>query len=156
MAVQTITYDNKVALNENAEIADINKCNASDMNEIKSVVNNNSGILGNSLVYSANETNTGKTWIDGKPIYRKVLEFTTSSSSVTGWTNIAVIDSNMDNIINIYGYTLFGGNKTPIPRYESTEYYLIFLAVGGNLRYRSVGFTSATCELVVEYTKTTD
>lgn len=34
-----ITYTNKVALNENQEIADINKVNASDMNEIKSVVN---------------------------------------------------------------------------------------------------------------------
>ena len=47
MAVQTITYDNKVALNENTEIADINKCNASDMNEIKSVVNNNANEFNN-------------------------------------------------------------------------------------------------------------
>lgn len=41
MAVQTITYDDKSFLNENASIADVNKCNASDMNEIKAVVNNN-------------------------------------------------------------------------------------------------------------------
>lgn len=34
-----ITYTNKVALNENPNIADINKVKADDMNEIKSVVN---------------------------------------------------------------------------------------------------------------------
>lgn len=34
-----ITYADKVALNENEEIADINKVNASDMNEIKNIVN---------------------------------------------------------------------------------------------------------------------
>ena len=27
------------------------------------------------LVYSTSETPTGKTWIDGKPIYRKVIQF---------------------------------------------------------------------------------
>ena len=46
MAIQTIQYQNKVALNTNPEIADINKCNASDMNEIKSVVNNNANNIG--------------------------------------------------------------------------------------------------------------
>ena len=34
-----ITYEDKVALYENEEIADINKCNASDMNEIKHTIN---------------------------------------------------------------------------------------------------------------------
>lgn len=36
-----ITYDDKVALYENTDIADINKVKADDMNEIKSVVNEN-------------------------------------------------------------------------------------------------------------------
>ena len=34
-----ITYEDKVALNENADIANINKVTAGDMNEIKQVVN---------------------------------------------------------------------------------------------------------------------
>ena len=34
-----ITYEDKVALYENEDIADINKCNADDMNEIKNVIN---------------------------------------------------------------------------------------------------------------------
>lgn len=41
MAVQKITYDDKSFLNQNSNIADVNKCNDTDMNEIKSVINNN-------------------------------------------------------------------------------------------------------------------
>ena len=40
-----ITYTNKVALNENSDIADINKVKADDMNEIKACVNNNDDML---------------------------------------------------------------------------------------------------------------
>jgi hypothetical protein len=40
-----ITYTNKVALNENNDIADINKVKADDMNEIKECVNNNDDML---------------------------------------------------------------------------------------------------------------
>lgn len=36
-----ITYEDKVALNVNSDIADVNKCNATDLNEIKNVVNEN-------------------------------------------------------------------------------------------------------------------
>lgn len=36
-----ITYTDKVALNINQDVADVNKCNATDMNEIKQVVNEN-------------------------------------------------------------------------------------------------------------------
>lgn len=47
MAVQTITYDDKSYLNQNSDIADVNKVNDSDMNEIKTVVNNNATELTN-------------------------------------------------------------------------------------------------------------
>ena len=82
-----ITYQDKVALNVNSDIADINKVTASDLNEIKEVVNandDNMGLLSNlnttnksSMVNAINEVNNkfnysteeqviGK-WIDGKP-----------------------------------------------------------------------------------------
>jgi hypothetical protein len=41
MAVQTINYDDKQYLNQNADIPATNKVQDTDMNEIKSVVNNN-------------------------------------------------------------------------------------------------------------------
>lgn len=47
MAISNINYDTKVALYENSGIADINKVKADDMNEIKSVVNNNATELTN-------------------------------------------------------------------------------------------------------------
>lgn len=45
MAVQTITYDDKQYLNQNADIPATNKVQDADMNEIKSVVNNNANEL---------------------------------------------------------------------------------------------------------------
>lgn len=66
--MQTIGYTNKTALNVNSGISDVNKCNASDMNSIKSVVNANASECGNasslntsnktSLVNAINEVNT--------------------------------------------------------------------------------------------------
>lgn len=41
-----ITYENKVELNVNSNIADVNKCNATDLNEIKKVVNTNDDKVG--------------------------------------------------------------------------------------------------------------
>lgn len=41
-----ITYDNKIQLNENANIPNNQKCRAVDMNEIKNIVNGNDDIVG--------------------------------------------------------------------------------------------------------------
>lgn len=41
MSLLKITFDDKQQLNENANVAAINKCRAIDLNEIKNVVNNN-------------------------------------------------------------------------------------------------------------------
>lgn len=67
--MQTISYTNKTALNMNSSIADVNKCNASDLNEIKSVVNTNANECGDAsnlnttdkttLVNAINEVNIG-------------------------------------------------------------------------------------------------
>lgn len=45
MAIQNITYDNKSYINQNANIPLVNKVSDTDMNEIKSVVNNNASEL---------------------------------------------------------------------------------------------------------------
>lgn len=42
-----INFVNKVAVNENTNIPDVNKCKASDLNEIKEVVNQNDDNVGN-------------------------------------------------------------------------------------------------------------
>ena len=109
--------------------------------------------------YSTDEIRVG-TWIDGKPIYRKVLEFT---NVPTGVTQINHGISNFDKLINYSGYyynSTWGYNPIPavtsdnisgygigIGDFKSTTFYFNI----GNLR-------SSTNEikLIVEYTKTTD
>lgn len=151
-----ITFQDKVALNDNPDIPNINKIKDSDINALKAGVNANETNITNLNTYSTSETNTGQTWIDGKPIYRRVLEVTTASSDITSWTVFTAISTNVENIIDIYGYALYGVIKTPIPRYENDSYFLIFLAEGNDLKYRCKGFPSLPCKIVVEYTKTTD
>lgn len=45
MAIQKIEYQNKVSIQDDPEVPEINKVTDSNMNEIKSVVNNNADIL---------------------------------------------------------------------------------------------------------------
>ena len=50
----------------------------------------------NLTTYSTEEVKTGETWIDGKPIYKKTIQFTTSD---TGKHSIEHNISNLDTII---------------------------------------------------------
>lgn len=45
MAIQKIEYQNKVSIQDDPSVPEINKVTDSNMNEIKSVVNNNADIL---------------------------------------------------------------------------------------------------------------
>lgn len=60
--------------------------------------------------YSAQEIDTGKTWIDGKKIYRKVVTLTTSTEQQTIAHNIA----NVENIW-IAGDSFFSIDEISIP-----------------------------------------
>lgn len=78
-----ITYTNKVALNENPEIADINKVTDDDMNEIKQVVNDNY----NNTIQITNTEPTdsdNKIWIDTGEVGSAVSEITNEYSTSTG------------------------------------------------------------------------
>lgn len=117
MAITKITYSNKVNINSNSGVADINKINDSDMNQIKTVVNTNADNLGdvanlvgatnvvdaltNMNTYStSNETMVG-VWVDNKPIYRKTFYIQTlpQNNYITNNHNIA----NIDEMVNVYG-----------------------------------------------------
>lgn len=52
--------------------------------------------------YSTSEVNTGKKWIDGKPIYRKVLEATNVSGNST--TNINTGVTGIDKVLDYTGW----------------------------------------------------
>ena len=138
-----ITYENKVALNVNSDIADVNKCNATDLNEIKQVVNenddnttNNSNAIGNlsnlnttnknNLVGAINEVNTNdvlkgtystnETRIGtwmGKPLYRKVLSTVGLSGETKKSINYNI--TNTDKIWIAGGFVYSTGRVVTLP-----------------------------------------
>lgn len=55
-----------------------------------------SGTINKNNTYSTSESKTGETWIDGKPIYKKTIQFTTSA---TGKHSIKHNISNLDTVI---------------------------------------------------------
>lgn len=103
-----ITYEDKQTLNENPTIPDINKCKASDLNEIKQVVNDNYTELGNledlettdksSLVNAINEVN--------KPSLTLLYEGEWNSGNIT-------LNDDITNYSMVY--ILMSGQGTYIP-----------------------------------------
>lgn len=158
MAIQKINYANKVALNENPLIPDINKCKADDMNEIKSSVNNNADILENIGTYSTTEVVVGK-WVNNKPIYRKVAFI--ENPIVDSEEHRASLGlTNPDQITRLEAYYNVSTPKQTTPLnthnyvYNQSSYYKY------NYEWNDFVYSSntslGTIIVIVEYTKTTD
>jgi hypothetical protein len=99
-----ITYQNKVALNENPEIADINKVTDDDMNEIKSVVNGNSQISSNNFGLGTDTWSSSATYSIGDIVvyndntYKNLTGTNTTTTPDQDNTNWEV----MPLILNVY------------------------------------------------------
>lgn len=104
--------------------------------------------------YSTNETRIG-TWINGKPVYRKIITSTTPSSSTVA--TVGTI-SNTDLVINLYGYLTAGNNqRIPLNFVYNAEQCSLYKE-GNNImcRITAASYQSKSCIIVAEYTKTTD
>lgn len=175
-----ITYANKEFINENASIPAINKVQDTDLNEIKTVVN---GLVSDTYStdteqsyscnyinsindYSTSETNTGKKWIDGKPIYRKVITGTTSTKDAAfnvahGISNYGIMMIDNKSFIKSVGTSTF---ITPIncPPNSSSSYNnrpVRAAIVDNNITIyigSYNGYNSYEYNIILEYTKTTD
>lgn len=115
-------------------------------------LNNNFNEVSKDKIYSTNETNTGKIWIDNKPIYRKVLSTTLPSG--TGWNLTFISLSNVNEITNLCGIEE-GGRVIP---YIESGYELFLDYSGGYIRcyQASSAFNNKPVKIIVEYTKTVD
>lgn len=110
-------------------------------------------------VYSLQETKTNKIWIDGKPIYRKVVDFgvlpNASSKEVpSGITNV-------DYVVSIEGVRRNQQENTftSLPSLSTTEsiYFVDITLLNNNIRIRAGSDRSNEIAYVIlEYTKTTD
>lgn len=100
----------------------------------------------NDAGYSLEETFTGKRWIDGKPIYRKVITFNDTLCNSQTWQTVAPAPEGIERIIDATGFSD-----------SNTLYPIITLAYENNIRIinvrkEAIVFTS----IIIEYTKTTD
>ena len=109
-------------------------------------------------VYSTNEVKTNKVWIDGKPIYRKVIDLGTLPNA--NQKSVAHNISDLDVVVSLSGMTT-GSNKFVIPEARAgTEYsdYQIGLWCNSTNVIVETGRdrTSTSAFAIIEYTKTSD
>lgn len=168
-----IMFEDKVALNENPSIADINKVTAGNMNEIKTVVNgiddtldnivsNTSGTaqnkaysqeyINNLNAYSTTEKRVG-TWIDGKPIYRKSYQY----EKTTIQNNIFIDTiSNLDVIVNCQTYLVRSDGYKSINNFYASSSDMATVYVNPNNIIEFAAPFIGTLYVTLEYTKSDD
>lgn len=113
--------------------------------------------------YSTNELKIG-TWIDGKPIYRKVIQFTTATTETD--LTIDVSSLNIDRLVKLDGTNGTNTDTRPINfliMFGTTPYYVSarYSGASGNNPDRvlvkcSTAYGGLLSYLILEYTKTTD
>lgn len=148
-----ITYTDKVALNENASVNDINKIKAADMNEIKSVVNandDNVGTLSNlnttdksNIVSAINEVNSKEV-----VLYNSTSGSTSASlsDSTANYTYIEIIfKENVNNKIYSTGKILNPNGK------NTTLFYAEFpSSASGNIYLFGTQYTISGTSISVD------
>lgn len=120
MAIQTINYATKVTLNENTSVADVNKVKADDMNEIKSVVNNNANEFSNTLPVILYENETS-------PVATGTI---TLEDDISNYSKVDITFINDDNEVS--GVTIYNpaGKKICLSSIHGggTQYYYVSYA----------------------------
>lgn len=127
---------------------------------IDSIEDGSAFALKANMVYSTDEVDTGQTWIDGKPIYRKVVTKTTNSQETT--INISEIPFDylkMDGRLILNPGT---SNEYKVePFYKNNSDYARAPFI--NIRTKDIALNSSnpsnvtrTWIVILEYTKTTD
>ena len=139
--------------------------NATNLNKIEQgIANALEEAMKENVVYSTEEKRIG-TWIDGKPLYRKVIEyFNTSDINATGTTltvNIPHSISNLQLVTNARGFAAGGwmfplvvGSGTTISNTTG-----IYIVNKDNIQLRVTNdkwVSNSHFYFVLEYTKTTD
>ena len=109
------------------------------------------------VAYSTAEVNTGKTWIDGKPIYRK--SYAVAAFPNKGFVNVPLNISNLGQVVDYYGIASNGTNTIRVPYYSvDGDLYGIQISISNNstlvLKTNESGNRSDFSGTVtVEYTK---
>ena len=117
-----------------------------------------SDAVAKALSYSTEEVFTGSYWIDGKPIYRKVVDFGILPNATN--KTVAHNISNIDKIISISGWTSNNTQTLPLPYTNPSglSYQIMVYANTTNVIVRTAidRREYTTTYITLEYTKTTD
>ena len=108
--------------------------------------------------YSLDEQLTGGTWVDGKPIYRKTINFGALTNAVEKRVSHGI--TNIDTVVNYYGTTSSNSKATMLlPHVSNSDVYSIAISLDATSLIVVPG-TDRTMYtktyITVEYTKTTD
>ncbi|MCI8641038.1 MAG: hypothetical protein HFJ59_04105 [Clostridia bacterium] len=123
-------------------------------------INNQEEVLNNINIYSTDEINTGKKWINGKPMYRKIIQFTLSNNSSVDLSSL-----NFEDGIIEWGRIILtsGGLKyidiLPYSSGSSTYCWMQIVHNGSKWLFatpHTADANGATVEACLLYTKTTD
>ena len=101
--------------------------------------------------YSTSEVDTGQTWIDGKPLYRKTI-------SVDSPTMPLNVNHNVSNIgyLKLDAYFTQGNITAPIFYSTSTDFFRVFRNDAVLSARCGTGNAPTNITFIMEYTKTTD
>lgn len=101
-------------------------------------------------IYSTTETKTNKVWIDGKPIYRKVVSGTVAN--IDTWEDYADLSSiNIKSLINLYGAIGLDDGLTQIN--VPNEMFMTHYYPSTKILRAYSKWHNRTITLVLEYTK---
>ena len=118
---------------------------------------------GGSNVYSEDEIVVGE-WIDGKPVYRKVVKLPNQTSNNQKITK-DLSDLNIDSVLRCNGFAYYktGGTEHNLMSFPYTEASNTFIGCGYLASEKNVvfvaydfSFTFEDITVIIEYTKTTD
>lgn len=107
------------------------------------------GKVNKNFTYSTEEVDTGEKWIDGKPIYRKVLNI--NPINIRDWTPIPEVDNlNIKKIIKalIMGVEVTNQDCLIFPNVRRAQ--------DGKFQFLSYSWAFTATAIILEYTKTTD
>lgn len=112
-------------------------------------------IADNKDEYSTEEIRIG-TWIDGSPIYRKVISCNFGTLS-TNWQILTPVPDGFKQLINlraVNNYSILGRNKI-YPTYEDSNWFISFDVDSSNTNITVIGhgYNDFDIYLIIEYTK---
>lgn len=159
-----VDADNLNDLQDNVENAiDENTNNIGDITTLKTTNKTNIVNAINELkdgeIYSTSEINTGKIWIDGKPIYRKYITFSQANSGNYTYTHNLGIDSvvSCDAFCTVAGQSISANGYRPMPYMVSNENYFRIGSIKENTIETTAGaWSNNVVYIILEYTKTSD